>query len=160
MKDTKSELMQSVNEDRYLLELIKEQLRQIDDAQQRDVLDRLKQFLGVRHHRLWKWEELNRAYTSIQFEDPQSLPYLGQLVPDPQEPVWFLFHVWTLSGPPVYEGTIVEIGKIIKERNNLQCYIIAKHFSWLVAKNHRNEVIAIGEEVERNLNQLSNENVG
>jgi hypothetical protein len=71
-------------------------------------------------------------------------------VPDPQELVWFLFHMWTLSGPPVYEGTTVEIEKITKERNNLRCYIIAKDFSWLVAKDHRNEVIAIGEKVEHN----------
>lgn len=158
MGDTENGLKQSMDEDRHLLELIEKRLRQINYAKQRDVVDRLKQFLGLKHYGLWQWEELNRAYTSIQCKDSQSLPRLSQIVTNPQEPVWFLFDLMFLSGYPVYEGTIVEIEEITKERNNLRCYIIAKDFSWLVAKNHRNEVIAIGEDVERNLNQLRNEN--
>lgn len=33
-------------------------------------------------------------------------------------------------------------------------YVIAKDFSWLVAKSRRNEFIAIGEDVEKNLRRF------
>lgn len=156
----REEIEKEIDQHLNFIELVKSQLRGISYVQNKEILDKLKEFLGLKYYRVWMWEEdaWKCPYTSIKFKTAQDLPNLNLIVPDVEEPCWFLFQLWTLSGPPIYEGTIKQIEKITRQQNDLkyEYYIIPKDFRWLIAKDHKNEMIAIGEEVENKLDRLKN----
>jgi hypothetical protein len=128
-------------------------LRELHYTKEQEVFRRIRAYLSpLRNSPLWK--DFKRPSTSPPAEGWQvSLP-LSQIVPNPQELVWFCVTLPLLSLDPVFEGTTTEIEEVTSQCRLFQYYIIGQEFNWVVAKSCQNEVIATGEIVERNLKRL------
>jgi len=89
------------------------------------------------------WEE----FTRIPLGGWKASYPFSQIVPDPNEVVWFIDE----SKTSVFEATIHEIEKFVSKYEIIQYYLIAQDFSWAIAKNHQNKLFAVGDVVEKNL---------
>ncbi len=155
------ELRQKVDAAEQAIKLIHEKFGKYDNyaydyGHENGLFARLKRFLGKENVEdyIWMWERPNRPHTFVQIENLQYLPALCKLTPNSQELVWFVVDIWLLSAWLVYEGILGEIEKITEVAPIINYYVIAKDFRWLVAKSRRNEFIAIGEDVEKNLRRF------
>ena len=103
----------------------------------------LRQFVSG-GDRKWWWEAFSRPSTSAEFPTGDGWRRLAQIVPDPDELVWFIVEDDQLSHYPVFEVTPRAASRIIGECYGFEYYLVAKDYSWLVCETHHNRVFAVG----------------
>ena len=97
--------------------------------------------------RRWWWEAFAypSATTSVPGDDAFTL--IPSLVPDPEEPVWFMVEEDQLDHYPIYDTTPTVAEQIIGECYGFEYYLIAKDRRWLLCENHHGALIGIGQPV-------------
>lgn len=101
--------------------------------------------------RRWWWEAFSKPSSSKNFEDGKGFERIVELVPNPEERVWFVVEEDQLPFFPIYEATPNAIQKVIGECYAFEYYIIPKSKSWLLCENHHNRVIGVGKQVASRL---------
>jgi hypothetical protein len=116
-------------------------------------------YLTALHHfvssgdRRWWWESFRNTSTRVTFESGDGWKHLPNIVPNPDEPVWFIAEDDQLPYFPVFETTPQVASSILGECYAFEYYLIAKDLSWLLCENHHNVIHAIGPVVEQRLVQ-------
>jgi len=105
--------------------------------------------------RRWWWEAFQLPHAWLELQDSSSFRLIPEIVPDPDERVWFLAEDDRLTYFPVYEVTPAVAVSVIAECYGFEYYLIAGNFQWLVCENHHNTVFAVGELVKSRLEALS-----
>jgi len=103
----------------------------------------------------WWWEHFSKGI-SVQFIDDTGWQSITQIVPDADEPVWFIVEDFVPPEYSVWNASSQDIQSVIAECPFFEFYIIQKDFRWLVCENHHGVVFAVGNEVEERLGELSN----
>jgi len=68
-----------------------------------------------------------------------------EIVPDPNERVWFIAEESRLPFYPVYEATPNAAQRVIEECYGFEYYLVAKDMTWLLCENHHGWLIGVGE---------------
>ena len=105
--------------------------------------------------RRWWWESFKRSPVSHKFAGGDGWRRLPELVPDPNEPVWFIAEENALPFYPVFELTPADASTILGECYGFEFYLMPKNYSWLLCENHHNTVFALGEPVSSRLRSVS-----
>ncbi|WP_125931907.1 DUF6756 family protein [Thiosocius teredinicola] len=82
--------------------------------------------------RRWWWEAFSKPSSSRNFEDGKGFERIVELVPNPEERVWFVVEEDQLPFFPIYEATPDTIQKVIGECYAFEYYIIPKSKAWLL----------------------------
>ena len=101
--------------------------------------------------RRWWWEAFSKPSSSKNFEDGRGFERIEELVPNPEERVWFVVEEDQLPFFPIYEATPNIIQKVIGECYAFEYYIIPKSKAWLLCENHHNLVIGVGKQISSRL---------
>jgi hypothetical protein len=127
--------------------------RRLTDADARPVFERvLNSFVGGDDRRWW-WEAFTGEPVSRRVNDGWRL--LTQLVPDPDQPVWFIVEDDQLPSYPVYEATPTAIERVIGECVGFfEYYLVAKDMSWLLCENHHDHLVGVGSPITSRLTQF------
>jgi len=97
--------------------------------------------------RRWWWESFKESSKSILFENGLGFQELIDIVPDPDEVVWFVVEDDQSPFYPIYEASTLNIVKIIGECFAYEYYLIPKDKRWLICETHHNSIVGIGSEV-------------
>ena len=117
-------------------------------------------FLAAQNHfvasanRRWWWEDFRKPGVAAQFMDSDGWRRVPEIVPNPEESVWFIAEEDQLAHYPVYETTPKIACQIIGECYGFEFYLVARNFDWLVCETHHGVVHAIGLPVEQRLAQI------
>ena len=126
-------------------------IRELPDAESREVYAAaLNRFVSTGDRRWW-WEAFREPGTSRIFEGAQGWKYIPRILPDPTELVWFIAEDDQLPQYPVFETTPEFASAIIGECYGFEYYLIAKDLNWLVCETHHNALWAVGTPVEQRL---------
>jgi len=109
----------------------------------------LRHFVPHGHPRWW-WEHFP-ASTGVHFTDGLGWRHLSELVPNPDERVWFIAEDFAPPEYSVWEASVRDIQAVVAECYGFEFYVIQQQFRWLLCENHHNAVIAVGAEVEDRL---------
>jgi len=102
----------------------------------------------------WLWDKPRCNHTFVEFEKPNHIPKITNLLPDKPVQIWFLVDIdWLLSTWFIYHATFTTIEQVLEEYKFSKYYIFAEDFSWLIRKIDK-QFIAIGSEVEHKLKQF------
>lgn len=100
------------------------------------------------------WCEHFPSSTNVQFTSGDGWRHLIDLVPDPNERVWFIAEDHVPPEYSVWEGSVRDIQAVIAECHGFEFYAIQQQFHWLVCENHHGFVVAVGKQVEAKLRAL------
>ena len=114
----------------------------------------LARFTGGADVRWW-WEMFSGPSSTWSPADGRGFERLTQIVPDPDELLWFVAEDDQLEFYPVYEASARVAQKIIGGCYGFEYYLISKDLKWLVCENHHDRLIAVGEEVTGRLSALA-----
>ena len=106
---------------------------------------------GVR----WWWERFTDPSSSWCPADGRGFERLIQIVPDPDELLWFVAEDDALEFFPVYETSARAAQQVIGECYGFEYYLIANDLGWLVCENHHNRLIVIGDQVAGRLRAMA-----
>lgn len=98
----------------------------------------------------WWWEHFPFS-TAVHFPEGNGWRYLNNLVPNPDERVWFIAEDFVTPGYSVWEASVRDVHSIIGECYGFEFYLIQQEFHWLVCENHHDVIVAVGREVEERL---------
>lgn len=101
--------------------------------------------------RRWWWESFTNPSISKTIEDGKGFKKITELVPDPNEVVWFIVEEDQLPFYSIYEATPATIQRVIGECYAFEYYIIPKSMEWLLCENHHNRMIGIGNQITARL---------
>lgn len=101
--------------------------------------------------RRWWWEAFSKPSSSKTFEDGKGFEKITQLVPNPEEVVWFVVEEDQLPFYPIYEATPAVIQTVIGECYGFEYYLVPKSKEWLLCENHHNRMIGIGKQITERL---------
>jgi len=113
-------------------------------------------FAALRHFvssedRRWWWEAFRNPGTTASFESSDGWRHIARIVPDPDEPVWFIAEENQLPHYPVFATTPKIASAIIGQCYAFEYYLVAKNLSWLLCENHHNVMHAVGRAIEQSL---------
>jgi hypothetical protein len=135
------------------LQITPDLFRPLSDAESAQVVRQvLDKFVGG-VQRTWWWEALGPGAVSRHVQDGFKL--VAEIVPAPDEIVWFIAEDDDNSGFPVYEATPRAAQQVIGECAYFEYYLVAKDMSWLLCENHHDVLIGVGEAVTTRLARLS-----
>ena len=95
--------------------------------------------------RTFYWEHLKMEPTFKFFEDYKGFTHICKIVPDENEVVWFMVEDDTLPNYPIFECSIKNAVKIIRECYIFDYYIIPKNKGWLLCETHHGHLVGVGE---------------
>jgi hypothetical protein len=98
----------------------------------------------------WWWEHF-ASDTGVQFLNGDGWRYIPDMVPDPNEQMWFIAEDSQLPFFPVYETTPALVPSVIAECHGFEFYMIQKDFEWLLCRNHHDFIVGVGHFVEEKL---------
>ena len=133
--------------------LMRNQMAEIDDSL---VTKKINEHLSL-CKKSASWKNFSRPLISAPVSDWQIPVHLGQILPSTDKVAWFLVDLPLLSGRPIFEAEIGVIEEIVGKCRIFEYYVIAKDFSWVVAKNRHDEIFVMGEVVETNYGKLKNQ---
>ena len=106
----------------------------------------MRQFV-IKGNPRWWWEHFPSS-TSRHFPKGDGCSQLVKLLPNPDEPVWFVAEDFVSPEFSVWEASPRDIQAILGECYAFEYYLIQKQFQWLLCENHHDVLIAVGKEVE------------
>jgi hypothetical protein len=95
----------------------------------------------------WWWEHFPKS-ESAHLPNGAALQRLLEVVPDPDERVWFIAEDFVAPQYSVWEATVRDIQATLLECYGFEYYLVQKDFRWLVCENHHEMLIGVGDEVE------------
>lgn len=101
--------------------------------------------------RRWWWESFSKPSESVHFTNGKGFEIITEIVPNKNEPVWFIAEEDQLPFYPIFECTPELIQKIIGECYSFEYYIIPKSKEWLLCETHHDFIVGIGESVTKKL---------
>jgi len=125
--------------------------RELPDSEAAKVRARIEAVFMNAHDPKWWWEHFRLPTASVRFEDQKAFRRICDVVPDPDEAVWFVAEDDQLPYFPVFEATPSLIMAVIGECYGFEYYLIAKDYSWLLCENHHDYLIGMGETVRSRL---------
>ena len=117
-------------------------------------LEVLEHFVASGDRRWW-WEDFREESVSCRFPDNDSWRHLPELVPDPEERVWFIVEDNTSAFYPVYEANSYAVRDVISECYAFEYYLADKQKKWLLCETHHSVVYAVGSEVQERLRRIA-----
>lgn len=102
----------------------------------------------------WWWESFRQESTSRAFLGDSGWNHLLDLVPDPEERVWFITEE---DAPPfyiVYEASPRALRELLGECHFFEYYLIDQDHEWLLCENHHRMVFAVGQEARERLTRF------
>lgn len=116
-----------------------------------DILDRFTESGRRDQHRLWLWNDLKEeAVVWVLRDAVEALDVLPTILP-PRQPAWF---VGEASGGSkelgsfwVFESDTEAIVAVLAEHSLFEYYVVDHKLRWLVAENHHDALMAVGEPV-------------
>jgi hypothetical protein len=116
----------------------------------------LAHFTTAQGNPRWWWEHFRKQLplTSRQFDDDMAFRRIIELVPEPENEVWFIPE--DDEDPyPVYSATPRVIQQILGEGFYYEYLLFDKDRRWLLCETHHSEMIGIGEPVASKLATVS-----
>jgi hypothetical protein len=101
----------------------------------------------------WWWEHFPSS-VSVHRPDDAGWKLLNELVPDPDERVWFIAEDFVAPGYSVWEASVRDSQKVIAECYHFEYSLVQQRLEWLVCENHHSMLIAVGNPVEDRLQSL------
>ncbi len=105
--------------------------------------------------RRWWWEAFSSPSESITYDDGKGFEKLSQLVPDPEEVIWFVVEDDDLPNYPIFEASTENVVKIIGECFAFEYYLVPRDKSWLLCENHHNRIIGVGKQVASSIQRAN-----
>ena len=99
----------------------------------------------------WWWESFRQESTSRAFLGDSGWNHLLELVPDPEEKVWFITEEDASPFYIVYEASPRALRQLLGECYFFEYYLIDQDHEWLLCENHHRMVFAIGREARERL---------
>ena len=104
--------------------------------------------------RAWWWEAFLHPHEKSVLRSAQAFEVIGQLVPNPHEPIWFIAEDDQLPHFPVYDTTTDAIARTLRHSYAFEYYLIAKDLSWLICVNHHGVLFGVGDPVRSRVRSL------
>ena len=96
---------------------------------------------------MWWWESFKAPSEYIHFVDGFGFEEVPNLVPNPNEVVWFVVEDTQSHCYPIFEATVSDAVKVIGECFAYEYYLIPKNKDWLICETHHNSVVGVGNEI-------------
>ena len=140
----RGELNTEISNAIHLLGLSEEDIKLLSNEEGVSVYKDCLQHFVTSGDRRWWWEDFKLPY----FEFPKSeMPFnhLNDILPDPEEHVWFIAEDVHEPYYPVYDAKAGILKNIIAECFGFEYYIISKDKEWLICETHHHNLFGIGE---------------
>jgi len=105
--------------------------------------------------RKWWWESFKDIEASCVVENGMGFKLIPELVPDPNDNLWFVVEEDQLEFYPIFETTASVATAIIGECYAFEYYLIPKDKTWLLCETHHNRLIGVGNEIIGKLSEVA-----
>jgi len=139
----------------HSLTLLENEFRKLSDYEAESLYADLVETFVEGGDRLRWWEAFKPKPISILPDCTNGSEMLEEIIPNPDELIWFVAEEDGLPYFPIYEGTTKAIVRIIRECYAFEYYLIPKDKKWLLCENHHNSLIGVGKAIERQLSKVA-----
>lgn len=151
METIKEEIQQAA----ILLGLSSQDLREVPEEEARKIYNKAISKFVTGGERRWWWEAFSKKSESIKSKDDKGFQKITQIVPDPEEHIWFIAEENHLDFYPVYEASPKAIQQVVGECYGFEYYLISKDFNWLLCEDHHGYFHGIGTEIIKNIKKIA-----
>ncbi|MFP4346600.1 MAG: DUF6756 family protein [Anaerolineales bacterium] len=134
-------------------------LRPVPDAEAQEVVSTIQDRFGAVAPLAWWQTEKPCLLPRVARPLPDGLGYqhLPSIVPDPQEPVWFVTEDWTRKRTEwcLFESHGAAIQELVEECYGCEYLIVSKELEWLVGETDNDVLFAVGEPVVERLRKVN-----
>lgn len=134
-------------------------LQLVPDAEALEVVAAIQDRFGAVAPLAWWQTEKPCTLPRVKRILPDGLgyQYLTSIVPDPQEPVWFVTEDWTRKRTEwwLFESHGVAIQALVEECYGCEYLIVSKELEWLVGETDNDVLFAVGEPVVERLRTIN-----
>jgi hypothetical protein len=124
-----------------------------DDEAEQIYRTALKTFVTSKFEPRWWWEYLREPNAGFR-PSGETLAFriIPGIVPDPNEPVYFIAEDTLAPFYPVYLTTPPTAASIVGECFGFEYYLSPLNFSWLIGENHHDVIFGTGEPIVQAIN--------
>jgi hypothetical protein len=108
----------------------------------------------------WWWESFRQESMSRAFLGDSGWRHLLDLVPDPEEKVWFITEEDASPFYIVYEASPRALRQLLGECYFFEYYLIDQDHEWLLCENHHRMMFAVGREARERLTRFRSQPLG
>ncbi|MFT5461076.1 MAG: hypothetical protein ACI9K2_007598 [Myxococcota bacterium] len=123
-----------------------------------DILDRFTRSGRKDQQRLWLWNDLKDAPATLLLQAPDETLELSRSVLPPNESVWLVAEDSARTKQRgsfwVFATDTEAVTRVLGEHHPFEYTIVGRTLGWMVAENHHDALMAVGEPVASRLDAL------